>query len=120
MARYWIALLIVLVVGFGVLGMYEPRIRSTMPPIPERVISDDGRTVLDGAAIRRGQEVWQSIGGQEVGTIWGHGSYVAPDWGADWLHREAVFVLDAWAARARSRTARSPSSGRRRCASGSR
>ena len=33
----------------------------------------------------------------EVGSIWGHGSYVAPDWTADWLHREAIFVLDEWA-----------------------
>ena len=33
----------------------------------------------------------------EVGSIWGHGSYVAPDWTADWLHREAVFILDRWA-----------------------
>jgi len=32
----------------------------------------------------------------EVGSIWGHGSYVAPDWTADWLHREAVFILDDW------------------------
>ena len=32
--------------------------------------------------------------GREVGTIWGHGSYVAPDWSADWLHREAVYMLD--------------------------
>ena len=29
--------------------------------------------------------------------MWGHGSYVAPDWTADWLHREATFVLDSWA-----------------------
>jgi nitric oxide reductase subunit B len=33
----------------------------------------------------------------EIGSIWGHGSYVAPDWTADWLHREALFVLDRWA-----------------------
>jgi nitric oxide reductase subunit B len=32
----------------------------------------------------------------EVGSVWGHGSYVAPDWTADWLHREAVFILDRW------------------------
>jgi nitric oxide reductase subunit B len=38
------------------------------------------------------------MGGMEIGSIWGHGSYVAPDWTADWLHREASFVLDAWAA----------------------
>jgi nitric oxide reductase large subunit len=25
-----------------------------------------------------------------------HGSYVAPDWTADYLHREAVFILDRW------------------------
>ncbi len=37
------------------------------------------------------------MGGMEVGSIWGHGSYVAPDWTADWLHREAVFILDEWA-----------------------
>ena len=30
------------------------------------------------------------------GPIWGHGSYVAPDWTADWLHREAMFILDRW------------------------
>ena len=34
--------------------------------------------------------MWQSIGGQQLGSIWGHGSYVAPDWSADWLHREAI------------------------------
>ena len=28
----------------------------------------------------------------EVGSVWGHGSYVAPDWTADWLHREAMFI----------------------------
>ena len=53
--------------------------------------------VADGD-IGRGQNVWQSLGGMEVGSIWGHGSYVAPDWTADWLHREATFVLNDWAA----------------------
>ena len=33
----------------------------------------------------------------EIGSIWGHGSYVAPDWTADWLHRECVFILNEWA-----------------------
>jgi nitric oxide reductase subunit B len=34
------------------------------------------------------------MGGQEMGTVWGHGAYQAPDWSADWLHKEAVFILD--------------------------
>ena len=46
--------------------------------------------------IKDGQNVWQSIGGQEIGTVWGHGAYVAPDWSADWLHRETLFLLDKW------------------------
>ncbi|MEI6900131.1 MAG: nitric-oxide reductase large subunit, partial [Bacteroidota bacterium] len=46
--------------------------------------------------IMDGQNIWQSIGGQEVGTVWGHGSYVAPDWSADWLHRESEFILNYW------------------------
>jgi nitric oxide reductase subunit B len=45
----------------------------------------------------RGQQIWQTMGGMEVGSVWGHGSYVAPDWTADWLHRESESILDAWA-----------------------
>jgi hypothetical protein len=56
-----------------------------------------GSVVFTGQQIRDGQNVWQSLGGQEVGTVWGHGGYVAPDWSADWLHREAVWLLDHWA-----------------------
>jgi nitric oxide reductase subunit B len=36
----------------------------------------------------------------QLGSIWGHGGYVAPDWGTDWLHREATTMLDIWARRA--------------------
>ncbi|MDZ7686322.1 MAG: hypothetical protein U5O39_16085 [Gammaproteobacteria bacterium] len=27
----------------------------------------------------------------------GHGAYLAPDWSADWLHREATTLLDLYA-----------------------
>ena len=62
----------------------------------EKVVTTDGETLIDSGAISAGQNVWQSMGGMEVGSVWGHGSYVAPDWTADWLHREAVFILDHW------------------------
>ena len=68
-----------------------------MPPIPDKVMSTDGSEVIASGEIARGQNVWQSLGGMEVGSIWGHGSYVAPDWTADWLHREATAVLEEWA-----------------------
>src|SRR5579884_320258 len=96
--RLWIALGIVLIASFAVLGGVGVKVLHNAPPIPSQVVTSDGRVLFDGETIRAGQGVWQSIGGQEVGTIWGHGSYVAPDWSADWIHRESMFILDRWAA----------------------
>jgi nitric oxide reductase subunit B len=97
MKRLWIFFVAVLVVSFLVLGWIGTRIYQEQPPIPTRVVTTDGTVLIDEGDIAAGQNVWQSMGGMEVGSVWGHGSYVAPDWTADWLHREAVFVLDRWA-----------------------
>lgn len=95
--KLWIALVIVLVGSFAVLGGVGYKAINNAPPIPAQVVTTDGQLVFDGEAIKTGQNVWQSIGGQEVGTVWGHGAYVAPDWTADYLHRESMFILDRWA-----------------------
>jgi nitric oxide reductase subunit B len=95
--KLWIALILVLVISFAVLGGVGIKVLDNAPPIPSQVVSSDGRVLFDGDTIRDGQNAWQSIGGQEVGTVWGHGSYIAPDWTADWLHRESTFILDHWA-----------------------
>jgi len=97
MRRLWIALIAVVAVSFAVLGWIGTRIYQQAPPIPERVLTTEGSEVFGPGMIREGQNVWQALGGMEVGSIWGHGSYVAPDWTADWLHREAMFVLEEWA-----------------------
>ena len=47
-----------------------------------------------------------AAGGQQLGTVWGHGSYVAPDWSADWLHREATALQALRAAQHRARRRR--------------
>ena len=94
--RYWIALAIVIFGSFAVLGIVGRKMISQAPPIPD-VYSADGQLLFTGASITDGQGVWQSIGGQEIGTVWGHGAYVAPDWSADWLHRESGILLDRWA-----------------------
>src|SRR5256714_317931 len=95
--RLWIALAVVIVVSFAVLGGFGYKAISNAPPIPREVVTRDGRLLFGGDTIQDGQGVWQSIGGQEVGSIFGHGAYVAPDWTADWLHRESTFMLDAYA-----------------------
>ncbi|HYG98921.1 MAG TPA: nitric-oxide reductase large subunit [Terriglobales bacterium] len=95
--RLWIALAIVLVGSFAVLGGVGYQSISNAPPIPSQVVTSNGQFLFDRETIQTGQNVWQSLGGHEVGSIWGHGAYVAPDWTADWLHRESVFILDRWA-----------------------
>ena len=92
--KLWIALGVVIVGSFLVLGGAGYRMISQAPPIPREVVTTDGKLLFTGETIQDGQNVWQSIGGQEIGSIWGHGAYVAPDWSADWLHREAVSILD--------------------------
>ncbi|MEW5842777.1 MAG: nitric-oxide reductase large subunit [Bacteroidota bacterium] len=96
MKKYWIAFTVVIVVSFSVLGWIGVKIYQQAPPIPEKVVTSDGQTVFSKKDIEEGQNIWQALGGMEVGTVWGHGSYVAPDWTADWLHREAMFVLNYW------------------------
>lgn len=71
--------------------------RSKYCSIPDSVLTTDGNVIFTGQDIRDGQKVWQSIGGHQLGSVWGHGSYVAPDWSADWLHREAVMIADRFA-----------------------
>ena len=57
-------------------------------------LTTDGQVLYEGQDIKDGQNVWQSMGGQTVGSIWGHGAYIAPDWNADYLHRESLILLD--------------------------
>ncbi len=95
--KLWLGLGALLVVSFGVLLWAGTEIFRTAPPMPERVVSESGQQVYTRADMERGRQVWQSMGGMQLGSIWGHGGYVAPDWSADWLHREAMGLLDLWA-----------------------
>ena len=90
----WLSFIAVMVISFAVLLYFGREIYKQAPPIPVKVITPDGKVLFTGQNIKDGQNVWQSLGGQEIGTVWGHGAYQAPDWSADWLHKEAVYILD--------------------------
>jgi nitric oxide reductase subunit B len=92
--RLWLGLCTLLVVGFGVLLWMGTEIHRQAPPMPQTVVTERGDVVYTRADIELGRQVWQSIGGQQLGSIWGHGALVAPDWSADWLHREATTWFD--------------------------
>ena len=95
--RLWIGFTLVMIISFGILGYYGGEIYREAPPIPEKVVTNNGEVLFTGQNIRDGQNIWQSMGGQEVGTVWGHGAYQAPDWTADWLHKEAIYILERFA-----------------------
>ena len=95
--KLWISFILVMTISFAVLIYYGREIYRQAPPIPDKVMTSGGKILFTGQDIKDGQNVWQSLGGQEIGTVWGHGAYQAPDWSADWLHKEAMFMLDKFA-----------------------
>lgn len=91
--RLWTLLILSMLVMFSTLLYFGNQIYHQAPPIPQQVVSESGETLFTQADINHGQNVWQSTGGMQQGSIWGHGGYLAPDWSADWLHREAEALL---------------------------
>ncbi len=98
MRKIWIGFITVVVLSFVALIWVGTEVYQKQPPIPEMVkIIGTNEVLYTKKDIQDGQNIWESIGGMEVGSIWGHGSYVAPDWSADWIHKEALFLLNHWA-----------------------
>ncbi len=92
--RLWFILIVSMVIMFSVLLYFGQEIYRAAPPLPQTVEVEGGATLFTLEDIQRGQNVWQAMGGMQQGSIWGHGGYLAPDWSADWLHREALALLD--------------------------
>jgi nitric oxide reductase subunit B len=80
-------LILICVVTFSVLLGAGAAISKYAPPQPTTVASPQQEVILTGEQIQNGQEVYLGRGGQHIGSIWGHGSYLAPDWTADVLHK---------------------------------
>lgn len=97
MRKYWWTLVGVLVVTFTILGFFGREVYRQAPPLYSSLKSQSGEILYTKEDILDGQVVWQSIGGQQIGSIWGHGAYQAPDWTADWLHRELVAYQEIYA-----------------------
>ncbi|MCW5654541.1 nitric-oxide reductase large subunit [Hydrogenophaga sp.] len=92
--KYWFALIGVCMVMFSLLGYFGADVYRSAPPIPAQVSTAEGKALFTRDDILDGQTAWQSVGGMQLGSIWGHGAYQAPDWTADWLHRELTAWLD--------------------------
>ncbi len=79
---------VLLVFIFGMIGLIFMSVQAYRhaPPIPEKVVDSEGRVVFDRQDIESGQEVFLKYGLMQNGSIWGHGSYLGPDFSAQYLH----------------------------------
>ncbi|MFB2979362.1 nitric-oxide reductase large subunit [Microseira sp. BLCC-F43] len=80
-------LVLICIVAFTVLLAAGAAIWKNAPPVPDFVRSSQQEIILTKAEIQAGQEIYLARGGQHIGSVWGHGSYLAPDWTADVLHK---------------------------------
>ncbi|MEO6170072.1 MAG: nitric-oxide reductase large subunit [Lysobacter sp.] len=92
--RLWLGLGALLIVSFSIMLWIGKDIYQTAPPMPEQVITESGQVLYSKDEIQAGRRVWQEMGGQQSGSIWGHGALIAPDWSAEWLHKEILAMLD--------------------------
>jgi nitric oxide reductase subunit B len=84
------------VFGFAVLGYLALRVYEDHAPIPARVVSEGGQTLFTGEDVLRGQEAFLTYGLMEYGSVYGHGAYLGPDFTADYLHRQALEMRQAY------------------------
>ena len=92
--KYGAILVVVMVLSFAVLLYYGRDIYQSAPPVPETVMTEDGETLFTRADIETGQDVWRSIGGHELGSVWGHGAYTSPDWTHRTRSRVNAFTVE--------------------------
>jgi nitric oxide reductase subunit B len=87
-SKAWIqAAVLVVVVGFFVLGLLAYRTYQAHPPVPKRVVDENGSLLYTGSDITKGQQVFLHNGLMEYGSVFGHGAYLGPDYTADYLRR---------------------------------
>ena len=92
-SKGWIqAAVLVVLVGFFVLGLLAYRTYQAQPPVPGRVVGANGDVLFTGEDISRGQQVFLHNGLMEYGSVFGHGAYLGPDYTADYLRRSSDLV----------------------------
>ncbi|WP_159626521.1 nitric-oxide reductase large subunit [Actinomyces sp. zg296] len=83
---------LVMLFGFTVMGLLAYRTYTDSMPQPSRVVAEAGTVVFTSEDITAGQQLFQSRGLMEYGSIVGHGGYLGPDFTAEYLRMEADSV----------------------------
>jgi len=90
LSKGWLqAVIIVMLLGFTVLGILALRTYQEGAPVPVKIVDPNGDLVFDGDDVSAGQQVFLHNGLMEYGSIFGHGAYLGPDYTADYLRRSS-------------------------------
>jgi nitric oxide reductase subunit B len=96
-SKVWIqAVVLVVLFGFFVLGLLAYRTYMAQPPVPARVVDENGTLLFTGTDISKGQQVFLHNGLMEYGSVFGHGAYLGPDYTADYLRRSSDLVRESY------------------------
>ncbi|MDX9786299.1 MAG: cbb3-type cytochrome c oxidase subunit I [Desulfobacterales bacterium] len=84
----WWRRAVVLVFFVGMAGLIFMSVQAYRfaPPIPDSVVDVSGAKIFGREEIEAGQQVFLKYGLMQNGSIWGHGSYLGPDFSAQYLH----------------------------------
>jgi nitric oxide reductase subunit B len=84
------SVVLVFICGMAVLIFMSVQSYRYAPPIPESVVDSAGKVIFNRQDIESGQQVFLKYALMQNGSIWGHGSYLGPDFSAAYLHELAV------------------------------
>lgn len=88
---WWLRIvIIIMVVGFAILGYITYLGYENAAPIPGTVVSTSGETLFTADDVGKGQAVFLKHGLMNNGSVWGHGAMLGPDYAAESLHRMGV------------------------------
>jgi nitric oxide reductase subunit B len=91
---------LVFFIGMAVLIFISVQAYRHAPPIPAKVVGPGGESIFTGRDIETGQQVFLKYALMQNGSIWGHGSYLGPDFSARYLHELSVDAGNALASTA--------------------
>ncbi|QCE35788.1 nitric-oxide reductase large subunit [Acetobacteraceae bacterium] len=99
LSPWWRRILILtVVIASAALVYITAHTPEISPPIPEKVINvADNSVIATKEDIQDGQNIFQRYGLMDNGSLWGHGAYIGPDFGAAALHREAIILHEEYA-----------------------
>ena len=96
-SRLWMqGMLLTFVFGFAIMGYLAIRVYEDHAPIPERVVSEQGKVIFTREDVLTGQEAFLTYGLMQYGSVYGHGAYLGPDFTADYLHRQALKMQELY------------------------